>query len=214
MPTSWGWCSRTAATNSSGVTSVPRSTVSKPAPSSIILTRFLPMSCRSPLTVPMTNLPALGTSVSASSGRRTFMPACMARAAISTSGTNSSPAFKSLPTSSMPAISPPGRISSGIMPWSRACWTSSATSCPRRCTGSMRSFPEYLPCDTPPLGWSSPSPHVCARPAQNRPLPNGARDPRLYQAIIASLSGLSIGRVEGTADRWVKDGYVGPPLSA
>jgi hypothetical protein len=49
---------RTALTNLSGETSVPRSTTSKPAPSSIMATRFLPMSCRSPFTVPMRTLPA------------------------------------------------------------------------------------------------------------------------------------------------------------
>ena len=51
------WYSRTAATNLSAETSVPRSTISKPAPSSIIATKFFPMSCRSPLTVPITTRP-------------------------------------------------------------------------------------------------------------------------------------------------------------
>ncbi len=63
----------------------PGSIVSKPAPSSIILTRFLPMSCKSLSPVPMTYLPTLGVSLSASSGRKMSMPACIARA-MSTSG--------------------------------------------------------------------------------------------------------------------------------
>src|SRR5271170_3571303 len=46
------------------------SRTSKPAPSCIIDTRFVPMSWMSPLTVPMTILPIGSTPVSASSGRR------------------------------------------------------------------------------------------------------------------------------------------------
>ena len=52
-----GWCSLTAATNFSGATCTPRSMTWKPAPSNMMLTRFLPMSCTSPLTVPITIVP-------------------------------------------------------------------------------------------------------------------------------------------------------------
>src|SRR5580693_297189 len=52
-----GWCSRTASMNFSGDTCTPRSITSNPAPSNMMFTRFLPMSCTSPLTVPMTTLP-------------------------------------------------------------------------------------------------------------------------------------------------------------
>ena len=71
-PTMSGWCSSIAATNFSGATWTPRSITSKPAPSSMMLTRFLPMSCTSPLTVPIRNLPIVSTPVSASSGRSTL----------------------------------------------------------------------------------------------------------------------------------------------
>src|SRR5262249_53262753 len=53
-PTMSGWCSLIFSTNTSGATLTPRSYTVKPAPSSMMLTRFLPMSCTSPLTVPMT----------------------------------------------------------------------------------------------------------------------------------------------------------------
>ena len=57
MPTMLAECSSTAATNFSGATSRPRLNTLKPAPSSIIATRFLPMSCRSPWAVPITTVP-------------------------------------------------------------------------------------------------------------------------------------------------------------
>ena len=45
------------------------------------------MSCTSPLTVPIRNVPIGFAPVSASSGRRMFSAPCIARAAISISGT-------------------------------------------------------------------------------------------------------------------------------
>ena len=63
------------------------------------------MSWMSPLTVPITILPILGAPVSASSGRRMNMPAFMALAASSTSGTNRMPSRKSMPTMRMPSTS-------------------------------------------------------------------------------------------------------------
>ena len=53
-PTMSGLCSTIASMNFSGATLTPRSWTVKPAPSSMMLTRFLPMSWTSPLTVPMT----------------------------------------------------------------------------------------------------------------------------------------------------------------
>src|SRR5437588_1233106 len=53
-PTMSGLCSCTISTNVSGATLTPRSWTVKPAPSSMMLTRFLPMSWTSPLTVPIT----------------------------------------------------------------------------------------------------------------------------------------------------------------
>ena len=58
-----------------------------PAPSSMMLQRFLPMSWTSPLTVPIKNVPTVLTPVSASIGRRMSSAPCIARAAISISGT-------------------------------------------------------------------------------------------------------------------------------
>src|SRR5271157_1792005 len=67
--TMWGRFCWTAATNFSGATSTPRSVTSKPPPSSIEDTRFLPMSCKSPFTVPITTRPVGCVPVSASNGR-------------------------------------------------------------------------------------------------------------------------------------------------
>src|SRR5947208_3273497 len=57
MPTMFALCSSTARTKASGATSRPRLTTLNPAPSSIMATRFLPMSWRSPWAVPMTTTP-------------------------------------------------------------------------------------------------------------------------------------------------------------
>ena len=86
-PTISGLCSMICSTNFSGGTFTPRSITVKPAPSSMMFTRFLPMSWTSPLTVPITNVPTCCTPVSTSSGRRMSSAPCMARAAISISGT-------------------------------------------------------------------------------------------------------------------------------
>jgi len=65
----------------------PKSTTSYPAPPSIIATRFFPMSCRSPLTVPISTLPAVRSPEATSYGCRIPRPPCIARAATSISGT-------------------------------------------------------------------------------------------------------------------------------
>ena len=103
MPRMSGWCSSRAPRNSSTSVLMPRSNTSKPAPSSIMATRFLPMSWMSPFTVPITTDPTGSAPVSASSGRRMAMPAFMALAASSTSGTNRMPSRKSMPTMRMPS---------------------------------------------------------------------------------------------------------------
>ena len=69
------------------------------------------MSWMSPLTVPITILPIFGAPVSASSGRRIAMPAFMALADSSTSGTNRMPSRKSMPTMRMPSTSASVRTS-------------------------------------------------------------------------------------------------------
>ena len=63
------------------------------------------MSWMSPFTVPITILPIGSAPVSASSGRRIAMPAFIALAASSTSGTNRMPSRKSMPTMRMPSTS-------------------------------------------------------------------------------------------------------------
>ncbi len=109
MPTMRALCSRAAPMNLSAEVSVPRSTIVKPAPSAIMPTRFLPMSWRSPLTVPIT-ITAEAFAVSAvrsvSSGFSTAIPAFIARAASSTSGTKTRLYLKSSPTTRIPAIRP------------------------------------------------------------------------------------------------------------
>ena len=72
--------------NLSAETSMPRSTTSRPAPCAIIFTRFLPMSWRSPFTVPSSILPTGFTPAFTSSGFRMSMLWFIARAAIRTSG--------------------------------------------------------------------------------------------------------------------------------
>ena len=103
IPRMSGWWRSSAARNLSASVLMPRSKTSKPAPSSIIPTRFLPMSWMSPLTVPITTLPIGWAPVSASSGRRIAMPAFIALAARRTSGTNRIPSRKSIPTIFIPA---------------------------------------------------------------------------------------------------------------
>ena len=123
----WQSCSMAVLTKVSGDTSVPRSMTSRPLPSIIIFTRFLPMSWRSPWTVPMHTLPEALTPASASRGFKSWAPMFMARAATSTSGTKTSLFLNFSPTTFMPLKSPSSRICSTGMPWSMACWTSSFT---------------------------------------------------------------------------------------
>ena len=69
------------------------------------------MSWMSPLTVPITILPRRGAPVSISSGFRMPMPAFIALAASSTSGTNRMPSRKSMPTIRIPSTSALVRMS-------------------------------------------------------------------------------------------------------
>ena len=119
----WQFWSIAVCTKVSGATSVPRSMTSRPLPSSISLTRFLPMSCRSPCTVPMQTLPEALTPASARSGLSSAMPWFMARAAIRTSGTKTSLFLNFSPMTFMPSRRPFSRISCAGTPSSIACWT-------------------------------------------------------------------------------------------
>ena len=126
-PTMSGWCSSILATNVSGATCTPRSITSKPAPSSMMLTRFLPMSWTSPLTVPIRNLPMVWTPVSASSGRSTSIAPAIARPAMSISGTKKSPRSKRAPTSSSEGIRASKSSDCGSICMPRASWVRSRT---------------------------------------------------------------------------------------
>ncbi|GAI71409.1 unnamed protein product [marine sediment metagenome] len=66
--------------------STPRSIIVYPPPSSIIPTKFLPISCKSPCTVPIIILPLVSAPDSESRGFIMSIAACIALAAISTSG--------------------------------------------------------------------------------------------------------------------------------
>ncbi len=126
-PTMSGWCSSMAATNFSGATWTPRSMTSKPAPSSMMLTRFLPMSWTSPLTVPIRNLPIVSTPVSASRGRSTAIAPAIARPAMSISGTKKSPRSNRAPTSSSEGMRASNSRLCGSMPKTSASLVSSRT---------------------------------------------------------------------------------------
>ena len=91
-------CRSAVSTNCSGDTSTPRSTTSMPLPSIMIFTRFLPISCMSPRTVPMQARPSLSPPLPAIRGFSTASAACMHRAAISISGTKARLAEKSSPS--------------------------------------------------------------------------------------------------------------------
>ncbi len=97
-------CSWAASMNLSGETSTPKSTTSNPPPSSIEATRFLPMSCKSPWTVPITTRPARLTPDSTRWGVIISKEVFIARAAISSSGTKYSLHSKRRPTSSIAGI--------------------------------------------------------------------------------------------------------------
>src|SRR5450830_1878363 len=127
LTTKSGFWACTASTNLAGFTSAPRSTTSKPAPCSIIPTRFLPMSCRSPLTVPITTLPLDRLSPAVSSGLISPRPACIALAAISISGMKNSRLENFSPTTSIAGISASSSRDCGPSPASSACWVNSFT---------------------------------------------------------------------------------------
>ncbi len=108
-----------ASTNRSAGTSTPRSTMSKPELSSIMTTRFLPMSCKSPATVPMIQVPNEEEESPAMIGFKTSTPFDMALAAINISGTKISPLENLSPTTPMDSIIA-SKISWALAPESRA----------------------------------------------------------------------------------------------
>ena len=85
----------------------------------------------SPLTVPTTTFPIDSAPVSASNGRRMFIPAFIAFAARSTSGTNKIPSRKSTPTMRIPSTSASCNTLSGPQPRSNKMVVPSTISSPR-----------------------------------------------------------------------------------
>ena len=104
-------------------TSTPRSITSNPALSNIIPTRFLPISWRSPATVPRIMVPALPASPVARYGFRTSTPAFIARAAASICGTKIISFLKLSPTTAIAPIIASFKIAVGSQPASSASWT-------------------------------------------------------------------------------------------
>ena len=133
------WCSA-ASTNFSGATSTPRSTTSMPLPSIMIFTRFLPMSCISPRTVPRQTRPTVSLLSPAMCGLSSSVAAAMQRAAMSISGTKARLAEKSSPSRFMPRTSPSVRICCASCPASSASVHSCSTRfcCPRTSAAAMR----------------------------------------------------------------------------
>src|SRR5512138_744710 len=91
-------------------------------------TRFLPMSWRSPLTVPITTTPRGLTPALARWGSSLASPAFMARAATRTSGMKTSLALNWTPRRSMPGIRPSFRMVAAGVPAASAWSTSDSTS--------------------------------------------------------------------------------------
>src|SRR5512141_507619 len=91
-------------------------------------TRFLPMSWRSPLTVPMTTMPRGLTPALARWGSSLASPAFMARAATRTSGMKTSLFLNWTPRRSIPGIRPSFRMVPAGRPAARAWSTSDSTS--------------------------------------------------------------------------------------
>ena len=85
------------------------------------------MSCRSPLTVPITTLPTGSMPEAERIGSMCAMPAFIARAQASTSGTKMKFSRNLMPTTPMPAIRPSSMISSAVRPSSSAPRVSSST---------------------------------------------------------------------------------------
>ena len=127
-------------TNSSAEVSTPRSMTSMPLPSIIIFTRFLPMSCISPLTVPRQARPTGSLPSPAMSGFKRSITAFMQRAAMSISGTKARFAEKASPSRFMPWMSPSERMAAGAYP-SLSASSQSASSffcCPCSSAAEMR----------------------------------------------------------------------------
>ena len=85
------------------------------------------MSCRSPLTVPMMTVPMGSTPAALRIGSIWAMPAFIARAQASTSGTKMKFSRNLIPTMPMPAMSPSSMISSASVPSASALTVNAST---------------------------------------------------------------------------------------
>ena len=128
MPTMSGLCSSIASRKFSTGLLMPMLCTSNPAPSSIMLTRFLPISWISPFTVPITTVPIVSAPVSANRGRRIAIPPFIALADIRTSGTNKIPSRKSMPTIRIPSTKASASSLSGAQPRSSSMFVPSSIS--------------------------------------------------------------------------------------
>ena len=149
-------CSMAVSTNCSAVTSTPRSTTSSPLPSIMILTRFLPMSCISPRTVPRQTRPIVSLLSPVMYGLSNSVAAAMQRAAMSISGTKARLAEKSSPRMVMPRTSPSVRISCAPWPFSSASEHSCSTRfcCPRTSADAMRESTSPCGCSASGVLWA------------------------------------------------------------
>ena len=145
-----GWFFFTSSMNLSAETSMPILMTSKPQPSSMEATRFLPMSWRSPFTVPMTTLPMLVASCPAMSGFSSSSPAFIARPAISNWGTKALPSWNRWPTSDMARIISPLIMSCGEAPDATAALVAVAHSAALPERMEEKTDPPTDPPDPPP----------------------------------------------------------------
>ena len=117
----------TAFTILSVETSFPISITSYPAPLSMMATMFFPISCTSPATVAMINLPLLSTPAFIRCGPSMSIATPTHSAAASMSGMRYSPFSNFLPTSSMGLVRPSRTMVFASTPLSTASLTSSVT---------------------------------------------------------------------------------------
>ena len=117
-PTISGFNSATLLTNSSVLMLIPKSVTSNPTPRNMVTTIFLPISCKSPRTVPTISLPLTSFFSFARNGSRTLSASFMARAESKTSGMKTSPVLNFPPITSMVASMPRFKISLGLKPLS------------------------------------------------------------------------------------------------
>ena len=102
--------------NSLAGTLMPRSRISKPTPRSIVATMFLPISCKSPRTVPIRTLPPFRILSFDRNGSSVAVASFMARADSSTSGMNTSPLRNRSPMTSIAGSMPFCRMSPASTP--------------------------------------------------------------------------------------------------